>query len=136
MKPYGLNLQKGEEIEWIGKRCLGSLWLPFMLGFLTLPLYGVGIIFIIYAIAKWLKEDYVLTNKRAMIASRKYFSSNYEIRDIFYEEIRGLYTIPRKALIGIYYDLVIENARKIVFKLKEAEMAKKIIEKHREKEIM
>ena len=133
MKPYGLNLEKEEKIEWIGKRCLSSLWLPFMLGFLTLPLYGVGIIFIIYAIAKWLREDYVITDKRVMEINRKYLSSTDNIRDILHEEIRGLYTIPRKALTGIYYDLVIENARKIVFKLKEPEIAKKIIEKYRKK---
>ena len=62
--PYGLNLQRGEKILWMGKRCLASLWLPFLVGVITLVIYGIGVLFIAYAIVTWLKVDYVVTDKR------------------------------------------------------------------------
>jgi len=136
MKPYGLKLEKGEKIVWIGKRSLRSLWFPFIIGFITLPLYGIGIIFIIYAIAKWLKTDYVITNKKVARVTRRYafvYLIDYDIQEIEHDEIKSVYSVqPNIGRKFRYWNLIIEDEKKVVFEgLKDVEEAKRILEKFR-----
>lgn len=131
-KPYGLNLLPEEKILWIGKRSLKSLWLFFVVGFVLLPLYGVGIIFIIYAIVSWLRSDYVLTNERILKVRRRYafvYLLSYDIEEMKREDLESIYTIQSSmGRVLNYWDVVIENSKKIVFKgVREPEVIKKIL---------
>lgn len=132
-KPYGLNLRAEEKILWIGKRSLKSLWLPLAFGFALLPLYGFGLIFIIYAVAVWLRTDYVLTNERVLRIRRRYafvYLLSYDIEEIKREDVESVYTL--QDFMGKtfnYYDVVIENSRKIIFKgIGEPELIKKLLQ--------
>ncbi len=130
--PYGLNLQRGEKILWMGKRCLASLWLPFLIGVITLVIYGIGVLFIAYAIVTWLKVDYVVTDKRVAKVTRHYafvYLISYDLKEIRHEEIKSVYTIQSKMGKSFYFwDLIIENGQKIVFKgIKEPEEVKRIL---------
>ena len=138
MKPYGLELEKGEKIVWIGKRSLRSLWLPFLIGFIALPLYGLGVIFIIYAIAKWLKTDYVVTNKRIAKVTRHYafvYLVSYDVDEIRHEEIKSVYSLQHSMGTRFrYWNLIIENGKKIIFEgIRDVEEVKGAIEKFRNK---
>lgn len=131
-KPYGLSLKPEEKILWIGKRSLKSL-LPFLIfGFILTPLYGVGIIFIIYALAVWLRTDYVLTNERVLRIRRYYaflYLRKYIIEEIKREDVESVYTL--QDFMGKtfnYSDVVIEDSKKIVFKgVSEPELVKKLL---------
>jgi len=135
-KPYGLRLEKDEKILWIGKRSLRSLWVPFFIGFITLPLYGVGIIFIVYAIAKWLKTDYVITDRKVAKVTRHYafvYLLSYDIKEVKHENVRSVYSVQKVMGSRLrYWDLIIENEKKIVFNgIGDVEEVKKIMEKFR-----
>ena len=62
--PASLTLTSGEEVLWYGKMSWESLWIWFLLGILTILLFGIGILFFIIAIAKRYSSEYTLTNKR------------------------------------------------------------------------
>ena len=131
---YGLKLQPGEKILWMGKRCLKSLWHPFLIGLVSLPIYGIGTIFILYAIVTWLKTDYIITSTRVVKVTRHYafvYLISYDIEEIKHEEIKSIYTIfPHAGGIFHYCHLIIENEQKIIFKgLKNAEEAKRTFQK-------
>ena len=132
MKPYGLKLERDERILWMGKRCIGSLWLPFIIGILTLPLYGIGVLFILYAISKWLKTDYIITDRKVAKITRHYafvYLLSYDVEEIKREEIKSMYTLQTSmGRIFHYYDMIIENKGKLIFKgIKYPEEVKKFI---------
>lgn len=131
-KPYGLDLNLGEKILWIGKRSLKSLWLLFVIGFVLMPLYGMGAIFIIYAIVIWLRTDYVLTNERILKVRRHYafvYLLSYDIEEMRREDLESMYAIQNSmGRVLDYWDVVIENSERIVFKgVTEPEIIKKIL---------
>ncbi len=131
-KPYGLDLNPGEKILWIGKRSLKSLWLLFVIGFVLMPLYGMGAIFIIYAIVIWLRTDYVLTNERILKVRRHYafvYLLSYDIEEMRREDLESMYAIQNSmGRVLDYWDVVIENSERIVFKgVTEPEIIKKIL---------
>ncbi len=135
-KPYGLQLEKDEKILWVGKRSLRSLWLPFFIGFVTLPLYGIGILFIVYAIAKWLKTDYIITDRKVVRVTRRYafvYLISYDIAAIEHERIRSVYSVQKGMGSRFrYWDLIIENGERVEFNgLGDVEEVKRIVEKFR-----
>jgi len=127
---YGLNLEEGEKIIWMGKRSIRSMWLPFIMGIITLPLYGLGVLFILYGISIWLRVDYVITSHRVLKIIRHYLSHpiRYDIEEIRRERVRSFYSLE-KGIFGMrYFNLVVENNKKIVFKgIGDVEGVKKIL---------
>jgi hypothetical protein len=68
-----------------GQRYLKSLWFPFLIGIISLPIYGIGTIFILYAIVTWLKTDYIITSTRAVKVTRHYafvYLISYDVEEI------------------------------------------------------
>ena len=132
---YGEVLKKNEKILWVGKRHLKSLWLILFIGCVTFLIYGIGIIFILYAMLIWLKVDYIITSFRVMKVTRHYVSVKHKIQGILHKNIQGIYTVQSNmGKTFNFWDLVIENNQKIVFKgIKETEDIKRIIDNAKNK---
>lgn len=143
--PYGLNLEEGEKILWMGKRSIRSLWLPFVAGIIFILMATfmtgisllltslLGVLFILYGISRWLRVDYVITSERALKITRHYafiYLLKYDVEEIRRERIRSFYSLE-KGIPGIkYWNLIIENEGKIVFTgLGDTEEVKKILSK-------
>jgi uncharacterized membrane protein YdbT with pleckstrin-like domain len=60
-----LNLTEGEKVKYEAKISLWSLWLPILLGGLTILLY-VGPLFWIGAFLKWWTTELAVTNKKVI----------------------------------------------------------------------
>ncbi len=64
-----------EKILWKERKCFKSFLPIVFIGILTLWIYGIGIIFIAYAISKWFRITYTITedfaNHRALCFSQK-----------------------------------------------------------------
>ncbi|HHO57282.1 MAG TPA: hypothetical protein ENJ70_01870 [Thermoplasmatales archaeon] len=142
---YGLNLEEGEKILWMGKRSIRSLWLPFVAGIIFILMATfmtgisllltslLGVLFILYGISRWLRVDYVITSERALKITRHYafiYLLKYDVEEIRRERIRSFYSLE-KGIPGIkYWNLIIENGGKIVFTgLGDTEEVKKILSK-------
>jgi len=115
MASQELKLEEDEKIIWIGKRNIRSLWAPFLAGILFLPFYGIGTLFFLYAILKWLRVDYVITDRRVMKIVRHYAFLRHDREEIKREKIRGFYSLER-GIPGLkYWNVVVENGSKIIF---------------------
>lgn len=67
-----LHLNRGEHVVWRRRMTLRSLWLFWLLGLATLPLYGIGLLFVIYAAVKWVRIRYLVTDRRVIRAVDHY----------------------------------------------------------------
>jgi len=115
--PSAFPLKTDEHVVWVGKRGLKSLWPWLLMGFITLPLYGIGTLFILYAIIAWLRVTYVVTNLRVAEVIEHYAFVRHEVRDIAHRDIRGMYTIQSSMgrMLG-YWNIIIENSRRVIFR--------------------
>jgi hypothetical protein len=118
-----------ERVLWMGKRRLKSLWLPLLLGAATFPLYGIGTVFILYAIILWLRVTYVITSQRAVKVVEHYALLGHKIQEIPLSEIRGVYSVQSgMGNLLDYWNVVFENHTKLVFRgLREPEDVKKTV---------
>ncbi|RLF31714.1 MAG: hypothetical protein DRN07_06605 [Thermoplasmata archaeon] len=110
-------LKKDEHVVWVGKRCMKSLWPWLFIGFVTLPLYGIGTPFILYAIIAWLRVTYVITNLRVAEVIEHYAFVRHEVREISQDEIRSMYTTQSSMgrMLG-YWNVIIENSRRLILR--------------------
>lgn len=70
---------------------LRSLWPFWLLGAATLWLYGIGLIFIVYAAGKWVRVRYPLTNRRVIKAIDHYaFLLRVETEDVLFPHVTGM----------------------------------------------
>lgn len=115
--PSAFPLKEDEQVLWMGKRCLKSLWPWFFMGFATFPLYGIGTLFIVYAIIAWVRVTYVVTSVRVAEVVEHYAFIRHEVRDIAHRDIRSMYTAQNSMgrILG-YWNVIIENSRRIVFR--------------------
>lgn len=60
------NLIKGEVIKYEGKTSVWSLLPKILLGLILLPLYGIGLIFLISAAITYYTTELAVTNKRVV----------------------------------------------------------------------
>jgi uncharacterized membrane protein YdbT with pleckstrin-like domain len=60
------SLLKDEQIQYKGQVSVWSLAPLILLGFLTLPILGIGLIFLISAISRYLTTELAITNKRVI----------------------------------------------------------------------
>ena len=105
-----------EKILWKGRKCFRS-FLPFILiGILTLWIYGIGIIFIIYAISKWFRITYTITEERILQTIEHYAFCRKEHREIKYEDVQKIkisQTILQK-ILGYWKIEIISKNKNIV----------------------
>ena len=59
-------LTPNEKVIHHGHTSLWSLWFPITVGVLTLPFYGVGLIFLLVAYIKYKTTELAITNKRVI----------------------------------------------------------------------
>ncbi|KAA0000892.1 MAG: hypothetical protein FE040_01360 [Thermoplasmata archaeon] len=119
--PYGLHLQPGEKILWQGKMSWKSLWVPLLAGILSVWIYGLGVLFLAYAAAKWLKTDYAVTDKRVIKIVRHYsflYLADTDIFEIKRDDVNDEYVA--QTLMGKKFDfgdiVFISPKKKVVFK--------------------
>jgi uncharacterized membrane protein YdbT with pleckstrin-like domain len=60
-------LVKDEKIVYIGHTSLWSLWHLLVLGVLLLPVFGIGLIFLIKAYIRYKTTELAITNKRVIV---------------------------------------------------------------------
>lgn len=60
------NLIQDEKVQYEGKICVWSLLPKILLGFVLLPLYGIGLLFWISAAITYYTTELVITNKRVV----------------------------------------------------------------------
>ncbi len=112
-----LHLNKGEKIRWEGRRIFWSLWPVVLIALLTLWIYGLGLLFLIYAIVKWSRIKYLITNLRAIKVTEHYaFLLRTEIKEILLEELTS---ISATQSIGgkffKYWNVILEGQQKMVW---------------------
>jgi len=76
------NLNSDEKILWKGKLSWKSLWPFLLIGVLTIWIYGIGIIFIAYAVSKWARTTYIITNQRILKVVEHYAFLRTEIEEM------------------------------------------------------
>ncbi|MCD6512376.1 MAG: PH domain-containing protein [Thermoplasmata archaeon] len=81
---------ENEKILWKGRRCFRSFWFIILIGILTLWIYGIGIIFIAYAILKWVSIAYIITDKRILEVMEHHAFIKRDINEIEYKDIRAI----------------------------------------------
>lgn len=60
------TLIKGEQIVYTGHVSMWSLTLPILLGVVLLPLFGVGLIFLLIAFIRYKSTEVAITNRRVI----------------------------------------------------------------------
>ncbi|MFO8132978.1 MAG: hypothetical protein R6U10_03445 [Thermoplasmatota archaeon] len=86
-----LHLDSGECVVWQHRMALRSLWPFWLLGLVLLPLYGLGLLFWLYAAVKWIRIRYLVTTRRAVRAEDHYaFLLRVETRDVTLGDIRDM----------------------------------------------
>ena len=58
-----------EQVMYRARISLWSLWLPILLGVITLPLFGVGLLFWLWAWITYATTELAITNKRVIAKS-------------------------------------------------------------------
>ena len=111
-----------EKILWKERKCFRSFLPIVFIGILTLWIYGIGIIFIIYAISKWLRTTYTITEERILQTIEHYAFHRKEKREINYDDVQDIkisQTFFQKMLrywrieiIGKSKNIVLETANK------------------------
>jgi len=79
--PY-LHLNTDEKILWKGKLSWGSLCPLLLIGVLTIWIYGIGVIFIAYAVSKWARITYIITDQRILKVVEHYAFLKTEIEEM------------------------------------------------------
>jgi len=86
-----LHFNEGERIIWQQRISLRSLWPFWLLGAATIWLYGLGLLFIVYAAVKWIRVRYLVTSQRVIRNEEHYaFLLRVETRDIALPDVTGL----------------------------------------------
>lgn len=62
-------LISGEHVIYRARISLWSLWLPILLGAITLPLFGIGLLFWLWAWITYATTELAITNKRVIAKS-------------------------------------------------------------------
>ncbi len=107
-----------EKILWKERKCFKSFLPIVFIGILTLWIYGIGIISIAYAISKWFRITYTITedfaNHRALCFSQKREINYDDVQDIkisqtFFQKMLEYWRIE---IIGKSKNIVLETANK------------------------
>lgn len=70
---------------------LRSLWPFWLLGLATIWLYGIGLLFWLYAVVKWIRIRYLVTSQRVIKAIDHYaFLLHVETREMPLADINGI----------------------------------------------
>ncbi len=86
-----LHLNKKERVTWQRRMSPLALWPFWLLGAATIWLYGLGLLFIVYAAVKWIRVRYLVTNQRVIRMEEHYaFLLRVETRDIALPDVTGL----------------------------------------------
>jgi len=111
-----------EKILWKERKCFRSFLPIVFIGILTLWIYGIGIIFIAYAISKWFRTTYTITEERILQTIEHYAFHRKENREINYDDVQDIkisQTFFQKMLeywrieiIGKSKNIVLETANK------------------------
>ena len=113
--PSGLHLQQDEKVLWKGKMGWRSLWAPLLIGILSIWIYGLGIIFIVYAAAKRVKTDYIVTNQRAIKVVEHYAFLSTDIFEI--KKVKDMHVV--RTIMGEKLDfgdiVITSDTEKVVF---------------------
>ena len=83
-----------KKILWKGRNCFRGFLPIILVGVLTSWVYGIGIIFIAYAILKWIRVTYLITDKKIVKIIEHYAFYRIEKREIRYEEVQDLKNLP------------------------------------------
>ena len=62
--PSGMHLLKGEKVVFYGRKAWLSEWLWLALGILTIWIFGIGLVFFLWAFLKIYSTEYAITTKR------------------------------------------------------------------------
>ena len=109
MSSYVQNVVgKGEKVEYEGQVSLWSLLPFFLLGLVLLPVYGLGLIFWIYAFLTYKTTELVVTNKKIIAKFGCIRRSTIELLLPKIESIQVNQTILGRALN--YGDIVASGA--------------------------
>ena len=63
-KPSGMHLLKGEKVVFYGRKAWLSEWLLLVLGVFTIWIFGIGLVFFLWAFLRIYSTEYVITTKR------------------------------------------------------------------------
>ena len=86
-----LHFNKGERIVWRRRMTLWSLWPFWLLGLATIWLYGIGLLFWLYAVVKWIRIRYLVTSQRVIKAIDHYaFLLHVETKEMPLTNINGI----------------------------------------------
>ncbi len=121
-----------EQILWKGRQCSGS-FLPLILaGILTIWIYGIGFVILTYAILKWLRITYVISDKRVVKKVEHFAFYGKETMEIKYHEIQNI-KISRPFLLKLFNCWKIEIAckdKKIILKTDNEKVVSHLKKKH------
>ncbi|HVY06792.1 MAG TPA: PH domain-containing protein [Burkholderiales bacterium] len=80
-------LINGESVMYRARISLWSLWLPILVGLATLPLFGLGLVFWLWAWIVYATTELAITNKRVIAKSGLVSRSTIEM---FLEKIESI----------------------------------------------
>lgn len=106
-----LHLKKGEHIVWQRRMALRSLWPFWLLGLATVWLYGVGMLFWLYAAVKWIRIRYLVTTQRVIRVEEHYaFLLRVEHSDLSLPDVTGM-EVSRGRMGGLlgYTDVTVHG---------------------------
>ncbi len=82
---------KDEHVVWRQRMSPLALWPFWLLGLATLWLYGLGLLFWLYATVKWVRVHYLVTSRRVIKVEEHYaFLLRVETCDMLLGDITGM----------------------------------------------
>ncbi len=117
---------KNEKILWKERKCFRSFLPIILIGILTLWIYGIGIIFIAYAISKWFRITYIITEEKILENIEHYAFYKKEAREIKYKDMQDLKIsqIFFQKILRYWKIGVIGKNEKIIFETANKEIVK------------
>ena len=118
-----------EKILWKGRKCFRSFLPIVFIGILTLWVYGMGIIFIAYAISKWFRITYTVTEEKILQTIEHYAFYRKENREINCDDVQDIkisQTFFQK-MLGYWKIEIIGKNKKIVLETADKEIVNLLV---------